>query len=176
MDSKHFSTPYYMLISGLSLTQAEYLTGLEVISTKEVTIFLKCFGEQRPTFVLTIYGLTFNDSEEACSAVTDLVKSCLNDSEAIQKHIAECAPMLKEETATTPALNTSNGDNGGGPPCKQAPEMGGDDTEASKRTCPTPQVFELQDGGIDHNNGTLSTDPNIFDLEDGRDHDNHLCV
>ncbi|KAG6867547.1 hypothetical protein C0993_001348 [Termitomyces sp. T159_Od127] len=96
MDSDRFPTPYHMLVSGLTHAQVEHLTRLEIVSTKEITVIFKPFKDQRPSFVLTIYGLTFNDSQEAHTMVTDLVKTCIKDSEQIMKHILECAPQLKD--------------------------------------------------------------------------------
>lgn len=104
IDSDRFPTPYHMLVSGLTTTQVDHLTNLEIVSTKDITVIFKPFKDQRPTFVLTIYGLTFSNSADAQTAVTDLVKSCIRDSEAVMKHIAECAPKLKDRV-TNDILN-----------------------------------------------------------------------
>ncbi|KNZ74790.1 hypothetical protein J132_06010 [Termitomyces sp. J132] len=68
MESDRFPNPYHILISGLSSQQAKHLVNLEVVSTKDITVVFKAFQEQRPSFVLTIYGLTFvnNQRSELC--------------------------------------------------------------------------------------------------------------
>ncbi|KNZ82217.1 hypothetical protein J132_04177 [Termitomyces sp. J132] len=91
MESERFPSPYHMLVSGLSNEQAHHLLGLEVVSTKDITIIFKSFKDSRPSFVLTIYGLTFMNSEEAHSVVTDLVINCIQDSEQVMKHIVDCS-------------------------------------------------------------------------------------
>ncbi|KAG6895095.1 hypothetical protein C0992_003180 [Termitomyces sp. T32_za158] len=96
---ERFPSPYHMLISGLTTEQSVFLTSLEVVSTKDITLIFKPFLDQRPSFVLTICGLTFHDSEEAREVVEDLVKTRIKESEAVMKHIVDSAPMLKERVA-----------------------------------------------------------------------------
>ena len=95
-EANRFPPPYHMLVSGLTLEQAEHLINLEVVATKDITIIFVPFEEVRPTFVLTIQGLTFTDSPEAREVVLDLVRSRFKESEAVMKHIADSAPMLKD--------------------------------------------------------------------------------
>ncbi|KAG6875901.1 hypothetical protein C0992_001803 [Termitomyces sp. T32_za158] len=98
-DTERFPSPYHMLVLGLSPAQVNHLVNLETVSTKDITVFFKSFNNQRPTFVLTIFGLTFGNSTEEQAAVTNLVKSCVKDSEAIMKHITDCAPKLSDRVA-----------------------------------------------------------------------------
>lgn len=99
MDSDCFPSPYHMLISGLTDKQNDYLASLEIVSTKDITLIFKPFEDIRPTFVMTIYGLTFVDSAEARSAVTSLIVNGIQDSEHVIKHIVECAPAHPDRVA-----------------------------------------------------------------------------
>lgn len=92
MESERFPPPYHMMISSLSDMQIDHLISLEVVSTKDITLIFKLFSDTRPTFVMTIYGLIFVDSEEARSAVTSLIVNGIQESEQVIKHIVECAP------------------------------------------------------------------------------------
>ncbi|KAG5337062.1 hypothetical protein C0989_010962 [Termitomyces sp. Mn162] len=100
MESDRFPNPYHILISGLSSQQAKHLVNLEVVSTKDITVVFKAFQEQRPSFVLTIYGLTFVNFKEANSVVTDLVVKCIQESEQVMKHIILSAPERTELVAS----------------------------------------------------------------------------
>ncbi|KAG6895226.1 hypothetical protein C0992_002483 [Termitomyces sp. T32_za158] len=91
-----FPPPFNMLISGLTEAQAAFLAGLEVVSTKEITILFMPFDSQRPSFALTICGLTFMHTERASAMVTSLVKNRFLDSKEIVTHIGDCAPMSKD--------------------------------------------------------------------------------
>ena len=92
IDSDRFPPPYYMLISGLTLEQTKYLTNLEVVLTKEATLLFTPFKEPHPTFIMTIYGLTYTNPAEAQEEVSNLVKGGICNSEAVMKHILDSAP------------------------------------------------------------------------------------
>ncbi|KAG6879804.1 hypothetical protein C0992_011355 [Termitomyces sp. T32_za158] len=87
IKSNRFPLPYHMLISGLTEEQVNYLTGLEVVSTPDATIFFKPFEDPRPSFVATLSGLTFMNSENAQRKVTDLIQKRLLGSHDITSHV-----------------------------------------------------------------------------------------
>ncbi|KAH0588371.1 hypothetical protein H2248_004228 [Termitomyces sp. 'cryptogamus'] len=89
IDSDCFPSPYNMLI----FAQADYITGLGVVSTPELTIILKAFEDQHPEFVATICSLTFQNSPEAPPVVIDLIKKCFCDSKVIVLHVTETSPL-----------------------------------------------------------------------------------
>lgn len=91
MEPERFPLPYHMLVSSLTAEQAEYLINLMVVSTKDITTLFLPFEDQRPSCVSTIYGLTFTNSQEARSAVTELVVDHIQESEQVMKHIVDCA-------------------------------------------------------------------------------------
>ena len=49
--------------------------------------------------MLTICGLSFTNPEKTCNVITDLVKTCFKELEAIIKHIVESAPLLKDRVS-----------------------------------------------------------------------------
>lgn len=106
-ECDQFPPPYHMMISGLSERQIDHLISLEIVSTKDIMIIFKPFEDARPTFVMTIYGLTFVDLEEACSAVTTLIVNGIQDSEQVIKHIVECAPEQPDRVASDILNNIS---------------------------------------------------------------------
>ncbi|KAG6875483.1 hypothetical protein C0992_003663 [Termitomyces sp. T32_za158] len=95
IESDRFPLPYHMLISGLSETQVEYLESLEVVSTPEITVFFKAFHDARPSFVATIYGLAFQNSEDAPPIVTELIQKRIGDSKEITSFIMEASPLAE---------------------------------------------------------------------------------
>lgn len=62
-----------MIVFGLTEKQIKHLVELKIVSTKDITIIFKPFENSCSTFIMTIYGLIFVNSKEACSAVTSLV-------------------------------------------------------------------------------------------------------
>ncbi|KAG6897499.1 hypothetical protein C0992_000929 [Termitomyces sp. T32_za158] len=72
VEADRFPPLYHMLISGLMQQQAEYLANLEIVSTKEAKIIFRAFENPRPSFALTIHGLTFTNSVGAPPKVTNI--------------------------------------------------------------------------------------------------------
>ncbi|KAG6896344.1 hypothetical protein C0993_008523 [Termitomyces sp. T159_Od127] len=97
IDSDRFPLPYHMLISGLSREQVEHLIALEVVATTEVTVIFKPFEDQRPTFVMTISGLTYTESPGATQAVIELVHEHILDTKEIIQLATECSQAPRDQ-------------------------------------------------------------------------------
>lgn len=107
MESDRFPPPYHMMVLGLTEKQKEHLVDLKIVLTKDITVIFKPFENSRPTFVMTIYGLTFVNSEEARSTVTSLIVHGIQGSEQVIKHIVKCAPIQSNQVANNILNNIS---------------------------------------------------------------------
>ncbi|KAG6875834.1 hypothetical protein C0992_002126 [Termitomyces sp. T32_za158] len=95
-NAERFPLPYHMLVSGLSNAQVDYLSSLGVVSTQEATVFFRPFQDPRPSFVATVYGLTFCNTEDAPPVVADIIKRRIGESKDIIAHVKEALPLRGE--------------------------------------------------------------------------------
>ena len=63
---------------------------------RDITLLFLPFKERPPSFVLTLYGLSYTDSDEAKLEVAGLVKICIQESPAVVRHISKSAPLLRD--------------------------------------------------------------------------------
>ncbi|KAG6867411.1 hypothetical protein C0993_003119, partial [Termitomyces sp. T159_Od127] len=73
--SNRFPHPYHLLVVGLSHTQVKRLTDLEVVATKEATVFFIPRIPPRHTYIMTLRGLKYNNTVNAKALVEDLVQT-----------------------------------------------------------------------------------------------------
>lgn len=98
IDGKRFPTPYHMLISGLTKEEASLLSGLEVVSTPDITLLFKPFKEQCLMFITTICGFTFKNTDDIQPIVTDIIKKRFAESKEIIAHIMEVSLLPLDRT------------------------------------------------------------------------------
>ncbi|KAG6875749.1 hypothetical protein C0993_007609 [Termitomyces sp. T159_Od127] len=72
-DNK-FPHPYHLLVSGLSQQQIDCLAELQIVLTPETTIIFLPNNASKPLYILTISGLTYQDTPRAKALVENLAR------------------------------------------------------------------------------------------------------
>ncbi|KAG6863910.1 hypothetical protein C0993_009923, partial [Termitomyces sp. T159_Od127] len=83
-DDNRFPHPYHLLVVGLDPQQAQRLLDLEVVATSEATVFFLPRNPTRSLYILTIKGLTYNDTKGAKDLVEDLARRTFRTSPEIR--------------------------------------------------------------------------------------------
>lgn len=100
----HYPHPYHLLVIGLDLQQAHRLLDLEVVASPEATIFFLPRCPPRHSYILTIKGLTYNDTSGARELVEELAKKTFCTSPEIRA-IIENHANLSSDKAVNDILN-----------------------------------------------------------------------
>lgn len=96
-NDNRYPHPYHLLVVGLEPQQAQRLLDLEVVATREATIFFLPRNPPRSLYILTMKGLTYNDTEGARELVEDLARRTFQMSPEIRAIIENHADHLTEE-------------------------------------------------------------------------------
>ncbi|KAG6893947.1 hypothetical protein C0992_008046, partial [Termitomyces sp. T32_za158] len=86
-DGNRYPHPYHLLVVGLDPQQAQRLLDLEVVASPEATVFFLPRNPPRQLYILTMKGLTYNNTEGARGLVEDLAKRTFRMSPEIRAMI-----------------------------------------------------------------------------------------
>lgn len=89
--------PYHLLVVGLDPQQAQRLLDLEVVASPEATVFFLPRHPPRHLYILTMRGLTYNDTPGARSLVEDLARRTFQASPEIQAIIESHTELDMED-------------------------------------------------------------------------------
>ncbi|KAG6873921.1 hypothetical protein C0992_008287 [Termitomyces sp. T32_za158] len=96
-DGDRYPYPYHLLVVGLDPQQAQRLLDLEIVASPEATVFFLPRIPPRQLYILTMKGLTYNDTEGARGLVEDLAKRTFRSSPEIHAMIENLSNLPTEE-------------------------------------------------------------------------------
>ncbi|KAG6875614.1 hypothetical protein C0993_008315, partial [Termitomyces sp. T159_Od127] len=96
-DGNRYPHPYHLLIVGLDPQQAQRLLDLEVVASTEATVFFLPRNPPRQLYILTMGGLTYNNTEGARGLVEDLAKRTFRTSPEIRAIIESNSNLPTED-------------------------------------------------------------------------------
>lgn len=90
--------PYHLLVVGLDLQQAHRLLDLEVVAFLKATVFFLSQRPPRYPYILTMKGLTYNNTPGAQDLVKELAKKTFCTSPEVQAIIENHIDLPTKET------------------------------------------------------------------------------
>ncbi|KAG6898938.1 hypothetical protein C0993_002528 [Termitomyces sp. T159_Od127] len=107
-DNK-FPHPYHLLIFGLNQQQIDRLTNLQIVSTPEASFIFLPNQAPRPLYILTISGLTYQNTPRAKTLVENLARRAFRDNPEIRAFLEGRTDDGAEETIyhTLDSIHTS---------------------------------------------------------------------
>ncbi|KAG6896323.1 hypothetical protein C0992_009081 [Termitomyces sp. T32_za158] len=103
-DNK-FPHPYHLLVTGLQQQQIDRLAELQVVSTPESTLIFLPQQAPRPLYILTISGLTYQDTPRAQTLVEELARNTFYENPEIRAFVeGRAGPDTEEALRQTLAL------------------------------------------------------------------------
>ncbi|KAG6874111.1 hypothetical protein C0992_008067, partial [Termitomyces sp. T32_za158] len=96
-DNNRYPHPYHLLVVGLDPQQAQRLLDLEVVASSKATVFFLPRNPPRQLYILTMRGLTYNNTEGARELVEELAKKTFRASPEIRAMIENLSNVPTEE-------------------------------------------------------------------------------
>ncbi|KAG6875423.1 hypothetical protein C0992_003905 [Termitomyces sp. T32_za158] len=96
-SDNRYPHPYHLLVVGLDPQQAQRLLDLEVVASPEATVFFLPRNPPRPLYILTMKGLTYNNTDGARDLVEDLAKKTFRTSPEIRAMIENLSNLPTED-------------------------------------------------------------------------------